>query len=303
MDHTLSVSAPTNYRPEYNAQNYEDNQYNNNDQNYQENTSNEDLYNFEQIINTIGTTRATQAPTRAPTYATTQRHFPVNRNSGNYNQNIQCGVPKQGLSDSVGLVINGQAAVKGQFPWLAAYYHNGVDNNGFICGGTLISSQSVITAAHCIHEKNGSPKHEYEAQFYIGKFYITSRNDEKNFIISSVSRFIVHPDWSSQSLSYDGDIAIVKLTRIIQFSDFIKPICLWTSTSNYHDAISQFGIVAGYGKTEKSSTTSDKPYWTALPVIDEGTCLRSNENFIKITSRRTFCVGSRDGRGPCNGKI
>lgn len=30
-------------------------------------------------------------------------------------------------------------------------------------------------------------------------------------------------------------------------------------------------------------------------------CLRSNADFVQITSNRTFCGGSRDGSGPCNG--
>lgn len=215
---------------------------------------------------------------------------------------IQCGVPSRPVSGTTGLVVNGQVAVKGQFPWLAAYYHNGVNDNGFICGGSLISSKAVITAAHCVHSKRDVQKKAEEAIFYIGKYYIGSFANEKDFIISPVLSFIIHPDWNSQADSYDGDIAIANLLRNVQFSDFVKPICLWTSTTNYYDLINHHGVIAGYGKTQFTSSTSDKPYWTALPVVDEGTCLRSNTDFTKITSRRTFCVGSRDGRGPCNGK-
>lgn len=89
---------------------------------------------------------------------------------------------------------------------------------------------------------------------------------------------------------------------MVQFTQFIKPICLWTYSNNYHDIINQQGVVAGYGKTHQSTAISDKPFWTALPVVDEATCLRSKAEFSRITSRRTFCVGSRDGKGPCNGR-
>jgi hypothetical protein len=39
-----------------------------------------------------------------------------------------------------------------------------------------------------------------------------------------------------------------------------------------------------------------------LPIVNEITCLRSNAAFVSITSHRTFCVGDRAGRGPCQGK-
>lgn len=217
--------------------------------------------------------------------------------------NNQCGISLQNLPESTGLVINGRPALKGQFPWLAAYFHNGVRENGFICGGSLVSSKAVLTAAHCIHNKYDTPKKPEEALFYIGKHLINTFANEKDFVVAPASSFIIHPDWNAYSSTYDSDIAIVLLSRTIQFTNFIKPICLWTYTDSYYDIVNKFGVVAGFGKTENSASTSDKPYWTALPVVDEGTCLRSHNDFTKITSKRTFCVGSKDGRGPCNGKL
>ena len=42
-------------------------------------------------------------------------------------------------------VTNGQDAYRGQFPWQAAL---SIDGRSF-CGGSLISNQWVLTAAHC----------------------------------------------------------------------------------------------------------------------------------------------------------
>ena len=114
--------------------------------------------------------------------------------------------------------------------------------------------------------------------------------------MSGVSKFVVHPSYNAFVESFDADIAIAVLHRTIQFSNFIKPICLWTQTSNYYDIISKQGVVAGWGKTETSVSASDKPYFAELPVVDESTCLRSNPVFSQITSRRSFCVGNRDGK-------
>ena len=42
-------------------------------------------------------------------------------------------------------ITGGQDAVCGQFPWQAAI----IIDNRFFCGGSLISDQWVLTAAHC----------------------------------------------------------------------------------------------------------------------------------------------------------
>lgn len=285
-----------NYQPPQN-QNYQQSQSQNYQQPQQQSYQPPPVQNYQPSQNYQQQTQS--PPTRPP-----QQNYGSSRQGSFIDVSQQCGMTSQRIPESVSLIINGQPAVKGQFPWLAVYYHNGINNNGFICGGSLVSSNAIITAAHCVQNKNeDSPRRAEEAIFYIGKYYIGSFTDEKDFVFSSVQRFIIHPDWRTQGESYDGDIAIAKLSRTIPFTNSIKPICLWTSTTSYYDIVNRAGVVAGYGKTEFISTNSDKPYWVALPVIDEGTCLRSNSAFTRITSRRTFCVGNRDGKGPCNGMI
>jgi hypothetical protein len=38
-----------------------------------------------------------------------------------------------------------------------------------------------------------------EASFYIGKYNLESLNGEKNYIVSGVSQFIIHPDWNAMN--------------------------------------------------------------------------------------------------------
>ena len=186
---------------------------------------------------------------------------------------------------------------------LAAYYHNGRGESGFICGGSLISTKIIVTAAHCIWPKRDSvQKKPEEASFYLGKFNLDSLHGEKNYIMSGVTQFIIHPQWNSNDDRYDADIAVVVLVRTISFNKFIKPICLWTFSSSYEDLIGKKGIVAGWGKTETSAISTDRPKWTEIPVVSESTCLRSNNAFIQLTSPRTFCAGDNSGiTAPCNG--
>jgi secreted trypsin-like serine protease len=45
-------------------------------------------------------------------------------------------------------IVGGSEAYAGQFPWQAGIF---LDGNAF-CGGSLISSRVVLTAAHCVEE-------------------------------------------------------------------------------------------------------------------------------------------------------
>jgi hypothetical protein len=109
----------------------------------------------------------------------------------------------------------------------------------------------------------------------------------------------VHSDWNPNDDKYDADIAIVVLSRTITFNKFVKPICL---PSRVDEQLPSVGTVYGWGKTETHAISTDTPRWTEIPVVDQLTCLRSNDAFSKLTSDRTFCAGNRRGdSGPCSG--
>ena len=48
-------------------------------------------------------------------------------------------------------IVNGEVSAKGSQPWIAALgaVLSG-DNVEFVCGGSLVSSQHVLTSAHCL---------------------------------------------------------------------------------------------------------------------------------------------------------
>lgn len=212
--------------------------------------------------------------------------------------NSQCGKPKVNLRNTTSLVVKGKLAMLGQFPWLAAYYHNDESYSGFICGGSLVSHKIVITAAHCINDKSDPSfiRKPEQAIIHIGRYNLQSEN-EVGYLTSGATKFIIHPDWNPRKDTYDGDIAAIILFRTIrQFKSLVQPICLWDSTDDYHDIIRHIGIVAGFGKTQTTVSGSNVPFWSELPVVDDRTCFDSNNAFFKLTSRRTFCGGNQDGR-------
>jgi len=49
-------------------------------------------------------------------------------------------------------VVGGTAVRQGAWPWVVALgYTNPQGGYSYLCGGALISSQHVVTAAHCVN--------------------------------------------------------------------------------------------------------------------------------------------------------
>ncbi|RNA41908.1 chymotrypsin B-like, partial [Brachionus plicatilis] len=94
-------------------------------------------------------------------------------------------------------IINGEEA--SVWPWMVSL--QSVSQNRHFCGGSLIFSQFVLTAAHCVTSSS----------FYIKAG--TNNLNEANITTYQVSRVTIHENYNSTSL--DNDIALIKLTEEI----------------------------------------------------------------------------------------
>ena len=71
----------------------------------------------------------------------------------------QCGVSNTSGTGSIRgspntRVTNGETVDGGEFPWVVAILENISGQNRFLCGGSLVSPRVVVTAAHCLQNKN-----------------------------------------------------------------------------------------------------------------------------------------------------
>lgn len=49
-------------------------------------------------------------------------------------------------------IVGGQKASLGQFPYQVVVYVIDADNNTFICGGSIIDNNWILTAGHCTYK-------------------------------------------------------------------------------------------------------------------------------------------------------
>lgn len=193
-------------------------------------------------------------------------------------------------SDSVDLIVNGEAADRGEFPHqaLLGYSGNGsvVQRYEFLCGGSLISERFVLTAAHC-----GAPQ-----IVRLGEHNLREVEDEEDF---EVEAFIKHPTYSVKA-SYH-DIAVVKLVEQVSFDFYVRPACLWTSIPLNVSSV----IATGFGVTEFAGNSSDVLMKVRLQLRDRSSCAEKFEfdrKFKLGVRQEQLCVGSQqDGKDTCQG--
>lgn len=77
---------------------------------------------------------------------------------------------------------------------------------------------------------------------FIGKYNLGSI-DEAGSIREKATKFILHPDWKTNEIKYDADIAIIIIEKPVEFTTFIRPACLWNQ-----EAVELFYVVGKKGR-------------------------------------------------------
>ena len=92
-----------------------------------------------------------------------------------------------------------------------------------LCGGSIISDRSIITAAHCFtnEQVSGYPK----LQIRMGDDYLNTAGEETDMFAQTydIGGFKKHPRYDYHQTF---DIALVVTDRIIEYNNVTKPICL-----------------------------------------------------------------------------
>lgn len=213
----------------------------------------------------------------------------------NVNTNAMCGTRYTGTA----FIYRGTETTHGDWPWMVAIYVNRPSGLSFNCGGTLLNSRSVVTAAHCMRTSSGI-RQPREILLWLGRHSLINWQED-GAVVSNVERIFIHPDCKKYSSeSFDADIAILTMDRQVSYTTYIRPICLWPATSSIQDVEGSSGTVVGWGRDE-FGLVSDFPKKIDLPIVNAITCVQSNHVLGGLISNRTFCAGTLKGDGPCHG--
>ncbi|KAJ8945606.1 hypothetical protein NQ314_009133 [Rhamnusium bicolor] len=190
--------------------------------------------------------------------------------------------------NSVPLIVGGEPASLGEFPFMAALGFNSEDQK-WRCGATLISDRYVLTAAHCTFTRDaGSPK-----IIRLGDLDLTSNHDGSEHKDYDVAKVIVHPDYKYPH-KYN-DIALIQTTERIIFTKFIRPACLYTK----EEILLSSGVATGWGRTDFAGENSDKLRKVTLNIYERDKCAKTyqqNKDLPLGITSNMLCAGELRGR-------
>ncbi|KAL7013097.1 hypothetical protein ACKWTF_015191 [Chironomus riparius] len=195
-----------------------------------------------------------------------------------------------------GQIIGGATIKPNSYPWIAALLRS---NGQFFCGGTLVSNRKVVTAAHCIQNKEDHQALLPRQVIVLLGFHDLSNSIEIGRSPYAVQSIQIHPDWNPYTSSYDADIAVLMLYRDVTFNEFIQPICM-TSTGSRISAKTE-GIVVGNGKGGEANEYENIPKILKMPIQTARHCTNRRSTFRDLLTGRTFCAGTGTGQGVCSG--
>uniref|UniRef100_A0A182SXY7 Peptidase S1 domain-containing protein n=1 Tax=Anopheles maculatus TaxID=74869 RepID=A0A182SXY7_9DIPT len=193
--------------------------------------------------------------------------------------------------DYAKLILGGEDAISGQWPWHAAIFHRIERTFLYQCGGAIINQNTILTAAHCVQQNNGVITVD-RLSVQVGRTYLYAA--ESHTQEHQADRIIVHEEYSAALVRHD--IALIKLATDIKFTDYVQPVCLWErSKVDIGVLIGRVGTVVGFGITEVGEV-ADRLRVAYMPIVDFQTCLESNRNlFGRVLTRNVYCAGFRNG--------
>ncbi|KAG7314428.1 hypothetical protein KOW79_021731 [Hemibagrus wyckioides] len=157
-----------------------------------------------------------------------------------------------------------------------------------VCGGSLISTRWLISAAHCF---TGKTKELSQWSVVLGQTYLTSSG------AVSVESILLNKAYNS--VSHDYDIAMVRLSSDIVPGASIHPVCL----PPYQLSVMEGDdlVVTGWGVLQENGQLPDVLQKATIPLIHRSVCSNASIYGSAITPRM-LCAGFlKGGVDSCQG--
>ncbi|XP_034853426.1 serine protease 44-like [Mirounga leonina] len=186
-------------------------------------------------------------------------------------------------------IVGGLPAAERKWPWQVSLQIN----DRHMCGGSLIASRWVLTAAHCIFGHV-----EYTAK--LGDIFM--KHTSRMAVEIPVQDIVIHQHYNPIGL-LENDIALVLLEFPVNFSSHIQPVCLPKKAFMVQAGTECW--VTGWGKLNETGKTGARPEEAKLNIIRYEKCntmLQTQmETSSDIVKEGTLCGYNAQGKDACQG--
>ncbi|NXK39869.1 ACRO protein, partial [Piprites chloris] len=134
-------------------------------------------------------------------------------------------------------VVGGTGAQEGAWPWLVSIKHPWIPGTRHLCGGSLISAEWVLTAAHCFDDvRNISMLY-----LVIGVTQLTKPG--RWALLRRIKQLRIHESYNKDDKS--NDIALLELNKPVKCNRYIQMGCVPDFTLRVSEMENCY--VAGWG--------------------------------------------------------
>lgn len=204
-------------------------------------------------------------------------------------------------------IVGGDPVPNGKYPFMVSLQANtggASPSKEHFCGATLIDSDSVLTAAHCVDFISAATTpltlSYRDVRIVVGLTELDSTQGQVRKI-QSLTDISIHPRYDSRTSTYDA--AVIDLNQPVQD---IAPIRLATVVSkNRLERPGSSARIAGWGTTkivgpfeQNRDNVSNRLREATPPIVSDAECDRAYNGDIQRTVQ--VCAGHR-GEDSCQG--
>jgi len=187
---------------------------------------------------------------------------------------MKCGTPVIKPKRCFGRIVGGCVSKPHSWPWQISLRTN---TGIHFCGGTLISAQWVLTAAHCL-ERSKRP-----SAYRVVLGVHTERAAEPTKQEKALEKLVLGPN--------RADIALLKLESPVLINDKVLPVCL--PEKDFIVASGTECYVTGWGETQGTGGEGVLKE-TGFPVIENKICNRPSYLNGRVKDHE-MCAGNIEG--------
>ncbi|XP_017860829.1 PREDICTED: brachyurin [Drosophila arizonae] len=204
-------------------------------------------------------------------------------------------LPEQQLEVSP-RIARGELAEPGMFPYQAALLLHRRQGYATQCGGSLISLNYVLTAAHCLNDAESG-------QIYLGSNSYADAETATQIFQVHIWNFNVFPGY----LGFAGyhDLALIHLPHSATPSTTVEPIPLALDFMQQSLLQGQLVSSSGWGALGDGTNGTQSPeanllHYVDVTVLEQERCICY---FLPglVSVQRHICSDGREGRGSCQG--